>query len=139
MKASLKQTAGFLIILRYFCGTHCRREFVQVSPHSPLIWVLYIHTIITCSLGSSLLGLLGKGSCLLTPSAGSVQFSSVIQPCSILCNPVDSNAPGFSVRQQLPELAQTHVHQVIDAFQPSHSLKSPSLPTFNVSQHQGLS
>ena len=35
------------------------------------------------------------------------------------------------------ELAQTHVHQVGDAIQPSHPLSSPS-PVFNLSQHQGL-
>ena len=34
---------------------------------------------------------------------------------------------------------QTHVHQVGDAIQPSHSLSSPSPPAFNLSQHQGLS
>ena len=39
----------------------------------------------------------------------------------------------------LLELAQTHVHQVGDAIQPSHPLLSPSPPTFNLSQHQGLS
>ena len=40
---------------------------------------------------------------------------------------------------QFPELAQTHVHWVSDAIQASHSLLSPSLPAFNLSQHQGLS
>ena len=45
---------------------------------------------------------------------------------------------GFPVRQQLPELAQTHVHRVDDAIQPSHPLSSPSPPAFNLSQHQGL-
>ena len=34
-------------------------------------------------------------------------------------------------------LAQTHVHQVGDAIQPSHPLSSPT-PAFNLSQHQGL-
>ena len=29
-------------------------------------------------------------------------------------------------------------HQVSDAIQPSHPLLSPSPPTFNLSQHQGL-
>ena len=38
---------------------------------------------------------------------------------------------------QLPKLAQTHVHWVGDAIQPSDPLSSPS-PTFNLSQHQGL-
>ena len=45
--------------------------------------------------------------------------------------------PAFSVHH-LPELAQTHVHWVSDAIQPSHLLSSPSPPTFNLSQHQGL-
>ena len=34
--------------------------------------------------------------------------------------------PGFPVIHQLPKLAQTHVHQVSDAIQPSHPLSSPS-------------
>ena len=38
----------------------------------------------------------------------------------------------------LPELAQTHVYPVGDAIQPSHPLSSPSLPAFNLSQHQGI-
>ena len=45
----------------------------------------------------------------------------------------------FPVHHQLPELAQTHVHQVRDTIQPSHPLLSPSPPAFNPSQHQGLS
>ena len=32
--------------------------------------------------------------------------------------------PGFPVHHQLPKLAQTHVHRVGDAIQPSHSLLS---------------
>ena len=43
-----------------------------------------------------------------------------------------------AVHHQLPELAQTHVHQVGDAIQPSHPLSSPSPPAFNLCQHQGL-
>ena len=34
--------------------------------------------------------------------------------------------------------AQTHVHRVSDAIQPSHPLSSPSSPAPNPSQHQGL-
>ena len=37
-----------------------------------------------------------------------------------------------------PKLAQTNVHWVDDAIQPSHPLSSPSLPTFNICQHQSL-
>ena len=46
---------------------------------------------------------------------------------------MDCSTPGFPVYQQLPELAQTHVHPVGDAIQPSHPLLSPSLPAFNLS------
>ena len=66
-------------------------------------------------------------------------FSSVTQSCPTLCDAMDYSTPGFSVRHQLPELAQTHVHQVGNAIQPSLSLSSsPSPPAFSLSQHQGL-
>ena len=51
---------------------------------------------------------------------------------------MDCTTPGFSVPHQLLELAQTHVHPVSDAIQPSHLLSSPSPHAFNLSQHQGL-
>ena len=44
----------------------------------------------------------------------------------------------FPAHHQLLELAQTHVHRVSDAIQPSHPLPSPSPPAFNLSQHPGL-
>ena len=40
---------------------------------------------------------------------------------------MDCSMPGLPVRHQLPELAQTHVHQVSNAIQPSHPLSSPLL------------
>ena len=51
---------------------------------------------------------------------------------------MDCSTPGFPVHHQLPELAQTHVHWVSDAIQPFYPLSSPSPPTLNLSQHQGL-
>ena len=66
------------------------------------------------------------------------QFSSVPQLCPTLCDPVDCSTPGFPVHHQLPELAQTHVHQVSDAIKPSHPLSSPSPTAFNLSQYQSL-
>ena len=68
-----------------------------------------------------------------------VQFSSVTQSCLTLFDLMDCSMPGFPVHHQLPELAQTHVHQVGDAIQPSHPLSSPSPPALNPSQHWGLS
>ena len=65
-------------------------------------------------------------------------LSSVAQSCQTLCNPMNHSMPGLPVHHQLLKLAQTHVHQVGDAIQPSHPLSSPSPPAFNLSQHQGL-
>ena len=55
-----------------------------------------------------------------------------------LCDPMDCNTPGFPVLHYLPEFAQTHVHQVSDAIQPSHPLSSPSPPALNLTQHQSF-
>ena len=65
-------------------------------------------------------------------------LSSVTQSCLTLCDTMDCSTPGFPVHRQLQKLAQTHVHWVGDAIQPSHPLLSPSPPAFNLSQHQGL-
>ena len=51
---------------------------------------------------------------------------------------MDCSMPGFPVLHYLPEFAQTHVHWVSDAIQPSHPLLSPSPPAFSLSQHRGL-
>ena len=47
-------------------------------------------------------------------------------------------ASSLTVFQTQVQFAQTHVHRVGDAIQPSHPLSSPSPPAFNLSQHQGL-
>ena len=75
---------------------------------------------------------------VLKPHWSSVQLSSVTQSCMTLCYPMDCSMPGLPVHHHLPELAQTHVHWVGDAIQPSHPLLSPSPPAFILSQHQGL-
>ena len=72
----------------------------------------------------------------LVKSSG-IQFSSVAQLCQTLCDPMDCSMPGLPVHHQLLKLAQTHVHWVGDAIQPSCPLPSPS-PTFNLCQHQSL-
>ena len=43
------------------------------------------------------------------------QFSSVIQSCLTLCDPMDCSMPGLPIHQQLLEFNQTHVHWVCDA------------------------
>ena len=66
------------------------------------------------------------------------QFSSVTQPCLMLCDPMNHSIPGRPVHHQLPEFTQTHVHRVGDTIQLSHPLSSPSPPAPNPSQHQDL-
>ena len=61
-----------------------------------------------------------------------VRFSSVTKLCPTLCHPMDCSTLGFPVHHQLPELAQTHVHQVGDDIQPSLPLSSPTPPAFNL-------
>ena len=51
---------------------------------------------------------------------------------------MNCSMPGFPVHH-LSELAQTHVHWVGDAIQPSHSLFPPSPPSLNLFQHQNIS
>ena len=68
-------------------------------------------------------------------------FSSFQLSCSVMS---DSLQPHRLQHTRLPcpspapELAQTHVHQVSDAIQPSHPLSSAFPLSFHLSQHQGL-
>ena len=64
-----------------------------------------------------------------------VQMPSYVQ---LYVTPWTAACQASSVHQQLPEFTQTHIHWFDDAIQPSHPLSSPSRPTFNLSQHQGL-
>ena len=79
-----------------------------------------------------------KASCFMNSFLLFKKFSLVAQSCPTLCDPMDWSTPAFPVHHQLPELAQTHVHQVGDDIQPSHPLAFPYSPAFNISQHQGL-
>jgi len=79
-----------------------------------------------------------SSSCHFTSYIRSDQIRSVAQSCLTLCNPMDCSTPGFCVLHHLQELAQTHVHWVDDAIQPSRPLSSPSLPALYLCQHQSL-
>ena len=57
--------------------------------------------------------------------------------CLSLCNPVDCSMPDFPVLHCLSEFAQTHVHCVNDAIQPSHPV-TPSSSCSHSFQHHGL-
>ena len=51
---------------------------------------------------------------------------------------MNCSTPSLLVHHQLLESTQTHVPWVGDSIQLSHPLLSPSPPSFNLSQHQGL-
>ena len=74
----------------------------------------------------------------LNESKNTLGFSSVAQWRLIPHNTMDCSTPGLPVHHQLPEPAQTHIHRVSDAIQPSHPLSSPFPPAPNPSEHQGL-
>ena len=77
--------------------------------------------------------------CFIFPIAlHSVQFSSVTHSCLTLCDCMNCSMPGLPVHHQFPEFTQTHVHRVDDAMHPSHLLLSPSPPSPNPCQDQGL-
>ena len=50
----------------------------------------------------------------------------------LFCDPMDCSMPGFCILHHFPELAQSHVHWVGDAIQPSGPLWSPSPFAFNL-------
>ena len=64
---------------------------------------------------------------------------SVAKLCPSLRDPMDCSKSGFPVLHYLPKFAQSHVHRVGDATQPSRPLSPPSPPALSLSQHQGLS
>ena len=56
-----------------------------------------------------------KQAQLFGKNFSTVHFSTVVQSCPALCDPMDCSTPGFPVHHQLLEPIQTHVHRVSDA------------------------
>ena len=71
--------------------------------------------------------------------AAPARFVVVVQSlgCVWLYDPKDCSTPGLPGLHHLPEFAQTHVHWVSDAIQPSHLLLPPS-PALCLSRYQDL-
>ena len=62
---------------------------------------------------------------------------SINKSCPALCDPMN-NTPDFPVLHYLLAFAQTHIHWVSDAIQPSPSLSPSSPPALNLFQHQSF-
>ena len=82
--------------------------------------------------------LISKEYASIKAYSNQIQFSSVAQSCLTLWDPMNCSTPGLPVHHQLPEFTQTHVHQIGDAIQPSHTLSSPFPPAVSLFQHQSL-
>ena len=100
----------------------CKKNILGSRSHTRKSWNILLRTYVILRFFSESL----------------VYCHSVAQSCLSLCDPLDCSTPDFPIFHHLPEFAQTHVNWVCDAIQPSHLLLSPSLPAFNLSQHQGL-
>ena len=127
--ASMGNECNCLVIWTFF-ATALHWEWNE-DWHFPVLWPLL-------SLSNLLVCWVQCLNSIIFYNFKSVQFNSVAQSCPILCNPMDRSISGLPVHHQLPEITQTHVHWVSEANQPSHPLSTPSPPTFNLSQHQGV-
>ena len=77
-----------------------------------------------------------KNSCKILCPFSSVQFSRSVMSYSF--RPHGLQHARLPCPSPSPGAAQTHVHRVSDAIQPSHPLSSPSFPAFNLSQHRDI-
>ena len=109
------------------------------NPILPVAWAKNLEVIFDWPLLlTPRLSMVSDLSSEYTQNHASVQYSSIIQSCPTLCEPMNCSMPGLPIHHQLPEFTQTHVHWVGDTIQPSHPLSSLSSPALNLSQHQGL-
>ena len=97
-------------VMGKMCVLFHRRPALSLYLPQPLCFIPRGHVHTLCSLSDPSYCL----SCL-----SSVQSSSVAQLRPTLCDPMDCSTRGFPVHHQLLEIAQTHVHRVSDAIQPS--------------------
>ena len=136
-----------------FSGLHCRHGFLL--PYSPFFLSSYstVRPASGSGLSSSTLTPFSCDPSQVFPPSSWTSNSilacaclenppnycySVAKLCPTLCDPMDSSRPSFPVHHHLPELAETHVHWVGDAIQPSHPLSSSSPSALSISQLEGL-
>ena len=119
--------SSFTLIRRLFGSSSLSAIRVVSSPYLRLLMFLPSILIPSCD-----------SSSLAFRMMYTVVFVQPLSRVSLFVTPMDCNMPGFLVLHHLPELAQTHIHRVGDAIQPSHPLLSLSSPAFNLFQSQGL-
>ena len=123
--SSLRSNPDFPHRVLLFCKSMCLKTFVGVNGGKWRSWEKKQETY----------------SVTWVPAVKTIlRFCRPVQSLSHvwLCDLMDCSMPSCPVHHQLPGLAQTYVHWVGDAMQPSHPLLSASPPVFNLPQPQGL-
>ena len=96
--------------------------------HWPKVFVLFANWLITnfqtCKFASNIYVLV-----LIMVYIMVVVCCSVTHLCPTLCDLMDCSTPHFPVLHYLPEFAQTRVHWISDAIQPSHPLSPQMQPS----------
>ena len=82
------------------------QKLVQIQKTGKESWLFIWVTALSLLISSD-------GCCLVT------------QSCPALCDHMDGSTPGFPVLHHLLEFAQTHVHWINNAIQPSYPLPYP--------------
>ena len=136
-------------VLAFYMFMSSHSEYTGVVCHSLLQWITFCQNSLLWPICLGWLALYGMAhsfielhKSLCHEKAVIVQgtrFSSVVQSCPTLCNPMNRSTPGQPVHHTLPEFTQTHVHRFSDAIQPSHPLSSPSPPAPNPSSTRVIS
>ena len=110
----------------FHCVCVCVSIYIYMYVYTHLYHIFFIHSFVIGHLGwICVLPMVNSITVFIGVHVSFwiiVLVSSVTQLCPTLFNPMDCSMPGFPVHHQLPELAQTHVHQVSDAVQPSSSV-----------------
>jgi len=140
-----------LFIKEEIQGSRCKRALVSISPmFECLIMSLWFtwryHSVFNMDHGWYTIWLLNfvtlefpyKFRIVLEKISFLSSISSVAQSCPTK-HTMDCSTPGLPDHHWLQELAQAHIRRIGDAIQPPHPLLSPSLPAFNLFQHQSLS
>ena len=108
---------------------------IPISQFIPLPfppWCPYIYSLCLClyfSFANKIIYTIFSGFCMYSFMYCIFLFltcCSVAKSCPTLSNRMDCCLLGFPVLHYLPEFAQTHIHWVSDAIQPSHLLSPPS-------------
>ena len=129
----------FISYLPWTLKIHSGKKILSVN-HLILFTIVNVDT--WDNSGRKLQGTSGKiwNYYLLKSSSSTNQKVKLLtaQSCPTLCEPMDSSTPGFPLLHSLLEFAQTRVHWVDDAIQPSHPLSPSSPPALNLFQLQSL-